>query len=156
MQIISDALSEELSVRRFLAILAASAFVVGAVRNESGERRPRGDVAAAYYQCTVLVAGVFAGGSFLSLLAAAVGIASYLGIERAAAGSAPSSPPWSDKGGSAVAMGLGQPRSSLQVRHGPPGQGCLTDCSTSSGSVGARTVLELFEDERRAGYMLHE
>ncbi|CAN6335873.1 unnamed protein product [Urochloa humidicola] len=71
----------------FLAALAASAFLVGAVKNQSGERRPsRGDVAA-YYRCTVLVAGVFAGGSFLAIAAAAVGIGSYVALESEAAGS---------------------------------------------------------------------
>ncbi|RLN30130.1 hypothetical protein C2845_PM05G08310 [Panicum miliaceum] len=67
----------------FLAILAASAFLVGALRNQSGERRPRGDVST-YYRCTVLVAGVFAGGSFLAIAAAAVGIGSYVALEDAA------------------------------------------------------------------------
>ncbi|KAE8801984.1 hypothetical protein D1007_22245 [Hordeum vulgare] len=68
---------------RFLAILSACAFLAGAVRNERGERRPKEGVAS-YYQCTVLVAGVFAGASFLSLAAAAVGIASYIATEGAA------------------------------------------------------------------------
>ncbi|KAI4968205.1 hypothetical protein ZWY2020_005317 [Hordeum vulgare] len=67
----------------FLAILSACAFLAGAVRNERGERRPKEGVAS-YYQCTVLVAGVFAGASFLSLAAAAVGIASYIATEGAA------------------------------------------------------------------------
>ncbi|KAL6641685.1 hypothetical protein ACP70R_019866 [Stipagrostis hirtigluma subsp. patula] len=91
----------------FLAILSACAFLVGAFRNQSGERRPRGDVAT-YYRCTVLVAGVFAGGSFFALAAAAVGIASYVALEGAA-GSAPPgpSPVWwgetSRRGGGAPA-----------------------------------------------------
>ncbi|KAL6905857.1 hypothetical protein ACP4OV_003458 [Aristida adscensionis] len=68
----------------FLAILSAAAFLVGALKSQSGERRPRGGVAS-YYRCTVLVAGVFAGGSFFALAAAAVGIASYVAIEATAA-----------------------------------------------------------------------
>ncbi|CAL5097718.1 unnamed protein product [Urochloa decumbens] len=80
----------------FLAALAASAFLVGALKNQSGERRPsKGDVAT-YYRCTVLVAGVFAGGSFLAIAAAAVGIGSYVALESEAAGSGPprSPPVW--------------------------------------------------------------
>ncbi|CAL4903612.1 unnamed protein product [Urochloa decumbens] len=80
----------------FLAALAASAFLVGALKNQSGERRPsKGDVAT-YYRCTVLVVGVFAGGSFLAIAAAAVGIGSYVALESEAAGSGPprSPPVW--------------------------------------------------------------
>ncbi|OEL35568.1 hypothetical protein BAE44_0003412 [Dichanthelium oligosanthes] len=76
----------------FLAVLAATAFLVGAVRNQSGERRPKGDISA-YYRCTVLVAGVFAGGSFFAIAAAAVGIGSYVTLESEAAGSGPPRPP---------------------------------------------------------------
>ncbi|CAN6330910.1 unnamed protein product [Urochloa humidicola] len=75
----------------FLAAAAASAFLVGALKNQSGEWRPstsKGDVAM-YYRCTVLVAGVFAGGSFLAIAAAAVGIGSYVALESEAAGSGP-------------------------------------------------------------------
>ncbi|XP_040254904.1 uncharacterized protein [Aegilops tauschii subsp. strangulata] len=68
---------------RFLTILSTCAFLAGALRNDSTERRPKEGVAS-YYQCTVLVAGVFAGASFLSLAAAVVGIASYVAIEGAA------------------------------------------------------------------------
>uniref|UniRef100_K3ZC74 CASP-like protein n=2 Tax=Setaria italica TaxID=4555 RepID=K3ZC74_SETIT len=75
----------------FLAVLAASAFLVGALRNQSGERRPREGIASTYYRCTVLVAGVFAGGSFLAVAAAVVGIASYVALE-AVAGSGPPRP----------------------------------------------------------------
>ncbi|KAF7013631.1 hypothetical protein CFC21_027702 [Triticum aestivum] len=67
----------------FLTILSTCAFLAGALRNDSTERRPKEGVAS-YYQCTVLVAGVFAGASFLSLAAAVVGIASYVAIEGAA------------------------------------------------------------------------
>ncbi|RLM98751.1 uncharacterized protein LOC112884535 [Panicum hallii] len=86
----------------FLAILAASAFLVGALRNQSGERRPRGDVST-YYRCTVLVAGVFAGGSFLAIAAAAVGIGSYVALEEAA-GSCPP-PVWRGEPRQGVAGG---------------------------------------------------
>jgi hypothetical protein len=75
--------------RRFLAVLAASAFLVGALRSQSGERRPREGIASTYYRCTVLVAGVFAGGSFLAVAAAAVGIASYVALEEATGSSPP-------------------------------------------------------------------
>ncbi|XP_062202967.1 uncharacterized protein LOC133905249 [Phragmites australis] len=77
----------------FLAILAACAFVVGAFKNQTAERRPKEDVAT-YYRCTVLVAGVFVGGSFFSVAAAAVGIASYVALEKAASAAPPQPPVW--------------------------------------------------------------
>uniref|UniRef100_A0A0E0RFH1 Uncharacterized protein n=1 Tax=Oryza rufipogon TaxID=4529 RepID=A0A0E0RFH1_ORYRU len=61
---------------RLLATVSAAAFVVGAFRSQSGERRRREDGVETYYRCTVLVAGMFAGASSLAFLAAAVGIAS--------------------------------------------------------------------------------
>uniref|UniRef100_A0A0D3HSW4 CASP-like protein n=1 Tax=Oryza barthii TaxID=65489 RepID=A0A0D3HSW4_9ORYZ len=61
---------------RLLATVSAAAFVVGAFRSQSGERRRREDGVETYYRCTVLVSGVFAGASSLAFLAAAVGIAS--------------------------------------------------------------------------------
>jgi len=91
--------------RRFLAVLAAIAFLVGALRNQSGERRPRWD-ASTYYRCTVLVAGVFAGGSFLAVAAAAVGIGSYVALEEAA-GSCPP-PVWRGESRQGVAGGFAQ------------------------------------------------
>ncbi|XBI88444.1 hypothetical protein VPH35_026414 [Triticum aestivum] len=68
----------------FLTILSTCAFLAGALRNDSAERRPKEGVASYYQSCTVLVAGVFAGASFFSLAAAAVGITSYVAIEGAA------------------------------------------------------------------------
>uniref|UniRef100_A0A0E0J8J0 CASP-like protein n=1 Tax=Oryza nivara TaxID=4536 RepID=A0A0E0J8J0_ORYNI len=59
-----------------LATVSAAAFVVGAFRSQSGERRRREDGVETYYRCTVLVAGMFAGASSLAFLAAFVGIAS--------------------------------------------------------------------------------
>ncbi|XBI88442.1 hypothetical protein VPH35_026409 [Triticum aestivum] len=61
-------------------------------RRSSSDHRRVGDYIASIlswyglhqYQCTVLVAGVFAGASFFSLAAAAVGITSYVAIEGAA------------------------------------------------------------------------
>ncbi|KAG2623666.1 hypothetical protein PVAP13_3KG073300, partial [Panicum virgatum] len=88
----------------FLAILAASAFLVGALRNQSGERRPRGDVST-YYRCTVLVAGVFAGGSFLAIAAAAVGIGSYVALEEAAGSCSCPPPVWRGEPRQGVAGG---------------------------------------------------
>ncbi|CAN6326201.1 unnamed protein product [Urochloa humidicola] len=78
----------------FLAVLAVIAFLVGALKNQSGERRPsKRDVGVNVYRCTVLVAGVFAGGSFLAIAAAAVGIGSYVALQsEAAAGSGPPRP----------------------------------------------------------------
>lgn len=77
----------------FLATLAACAFLVGALKNQSGQRRPKEGVTA-FYRCTVLVAGVFAGGSLFSVAAAVVGIASYVAHE-ARAGFGPPQPPLS-------------------------------------------------------------
>lgn len=71
-------------MRRILAILAVCALLIGALKNHSGERRPKEGVTT-FYRCTVLVVGVFAGGSFFSVAAAVVGIASYAGHEAAAA-----------------------------------------------------------------------
>jgi hypothetical protein len=85
--------ADRAAVRRFLAILAACAFLVGALKNQSGERRPKEGVTA-FYRCTVLVAGVFAGGSLFSVAAAVVGIASYVAHE-ARAGFGPPQPPLS-------------------------------------------------------------
>jgi hypothetical protein len=82
----------ELAGRRFLAILAACAFLVGALKNQSGERRPKEGVTT-LYRCTVLVAGVFAGGSFFSVAAAVAGIASYVAHEAAAGFGPPAQPP---------------------------------------------------------------
>ncbi|KAF8658354.1 hypothetical protein HU200_059402 [Digitaria exilis] len=76
----------------FLAMMAASAFIVGALRSQSGERRPREGIST-YYRCTVLVAGVFAGGSFFAVAAAAVGIGSYVALEEAACSAPPRPPP---------------------------------------------------------------
>uniref|UniRef100_A0A0E0FAS6 Uncharacterized protein n=1 Tax=Oryza meridionalis TaxID=40149 RepID=A0A0E0FAS6_9ORYZ len=117
---------------RFLATVSATAFVVGAFRSQSGERRQREDGGVeTYYRCTVLVAGVFAGSSFLALLAAAVGIASYIALEAAAAAS--SAPPcWEERRLGVAAAG--------QPEQGRRGHGC-----PSYGSN--KTMLELFEDE---------
>nr|ABA97194.1 hypothetical protein LOC_Os12g13900 [Oryza sativa Japonica Group] len=113
--------------RRLLATVSAAAFVVGAFRSQSGERRRREDGVETYYRCTVLVAGVFAGASSLALLAAAVGIASYVALEAAAA-----APCWEERRLGVAAAG--------QPEQGRRGHGC-----PSYGSN--KTMLELFEDE---------
>ncbi|EEE53006.1 hypothetical protein OsJ_35695 [Oryza sativa Japonica Group] len=110
-----------------LATVSAAAFVVGAFRSQSGERRRREDGVETYYRCTVLVAGVFAGASSLALLAAAVGIASYVALEAAAA-----APCWEERRLGVAAAG--------QPEQGRRGHGC-----PSYGSN--KTMLELFEDE---------
>jgi hypothetical protein len=120
---------------RLLAILSACAFLVGAVRNESGERRPKEDIAS-YYQCTVLVAGVFAGASFFSLVAAAVGIISYVVTEGAASSVLPPPPPWSEN-----FIKMGQPP--LEPHQGYP---------AARASPEVRTVIELVEDDCGANY----
>ncbi|BAT16504.1 Os12g0242200 [Oryza sativa Japonica Group] len=115
------------SYARLLATVSAAAFVVGAFRSQSGERRRREDGVETYYRCTVLVAGVFAGASSLALLAAAVGIASYVALEAAAA-----APCWEERRLGVAAAG--------QPEQGRRGHGC-----PSYGSN--KTMLELFEDE---------
>jgi hypothetical protein len=127
---------------RFMAILSTCAFLVGAVRNESGERRPKEDIAS-YYQCTVLVAGVFAGASFFSLVAASVGITSYIATERAASSVLPPSPPWSEKLGKGVVM-MDQP-----LHQGYPAD------HPQPGSAEVRTVKDLLEDDC-ANYVLRD
>ncbi|KAF0890079.1 hypothetical protein E2562_036618 [Oryza meyeriana var. granulata] len=113
--------------------MSATAFLVGALRTESGERRPREDVAT-YYRCTVLVAGVFAGASFFALLTAAVGIASYVALD-AVANSAPPLPPcWEERRLGDAAAGQPQ-RQQGHHDHGSPAYGS------------SKTMLELFEDE---------
>uniref|UniRef100_A0A0D9XY48 Uncharacterized protein n=1 Tax=Leersia perrieri TaxID=77586 RepID=A0A0D9XY48_9ORYZ len=71
--------------------MSVAAFVVGAVRNESGERRPR-EEEVGVATSTVLVAGVFAGASLLALLTAGDGVASYVALEAAAAAPPPRPP----------------------------------------------------------------
>jgi hypothetical protein len=126
---------------RILAILSTCAFLLGAVRNESGERRPKEDIAS-YYQCTVLVAGVFAGASFFSLVAAAVGIMSYIVTEGAASSVLPPPLRCSEKLGKGVVM-MGQPQ--LELHQGYP---------AARGSADARTVIEMFEDDCGENYVL--
>jgi hypothetical protein len=87
---------------------------------------------------------VFFGASFFSLVAAAVGIISYIVTEGAASSVLPPPPPWSEELRKGVVM---MDHLQLELHQGyPAAHGC--------GSAEVRTVIELFEDDYGANYVL--